>query len=74
MTKTRRNILPKNKTCKINYIPAIDKDIKAIIDINAIRNNFNYLKKTAKTDIMPVLKADAYGHGIIETARILRKM
>jgi len=74
MTKTRRNILPKNKTCKINYIPAIDKDIKAIIDINAIRNNFNYLKKMAKTDIMPVLKADAYGHGIIETARILRKM
>uniref|UniRef100_A0A6C0AQA2 Alanine racemase N-terminal domain-containing protein n=1 Tax=viral metagenome TaxID=1070528 RepID=A0A6C0AQA2_9ZZZZ len=23
---------------------------------------------------MPVLKADAYGHGLIETAKILRKM
>ena len=48
MTKTRRNRLTKNKTCKINYIPAVDKDIKAVIDINAIRNNFNYLKKQQK--------------------------
>ncbi len=48
MTKTKRNNLPKNKTCKINYIPAPDKDIKAIIDINAIKNNFNYLKNRQK--------------------------
>ena len=74
MTKTRRNNLPKNKTCKINYIPAADKDIKAIIDINTIKNNFNYLKKQSKTDIMPVLKADAYGHGLVGMAKILRKM
>ena len=74
MTKTRRNKLPKNKTCKINYIPAADKDIKAIIDINAIKNNFNYLKKTAQTDIMPVLKADAYGHGLVGMGKTLRKI
>ncbi len=74
MSKTRRNKIPKNKTCKINYIPAADKDITAIIDINAIKNNFNYLKKQAKTDIMPVLKADAFGHGLVGIAKILRKM
>ena len=74
MTKTRRNKLQKNKTCKINYIPAADKDIKAIIDINAIKNNVKFLKKKTGTDIMPVLKADAYGHGLIEMARILRKI
>lgn len=67
-----RNI--KNKTCKVSYIPASDKDIKAVIDVNAIRNNINYLKKKTGTDLMPVLKADAYGHGLIEMSRILRKL
>ena len=73
-TKTRKNKNFKNKTAKIYAIPSVDKDIKAIIDINAIKNNFNYLKKKAKTDVMPVLKADAYGHGLVGTAQALRKM
>lgn len=64
----------KNKTCKITYIPASDKDIKAIIDINAIKNNIKYLKQKSGTDVMPVLKADAYGHGLIEMSKILRKL
>jgi hypothetical protein len=42
-TKTRKNKNLKNKTAKIYAIPSVDKDIKAIIDINAIKNNFNYL-------------------------------
>jgi len=77
MNKTRRDIKTYKKhckTCKINYIPAPDKDIKAIIDVNAIRHNIKYLKKKTGTDIMPVLKADAYGHGLIEMTKILRKL
>ena len=74
MSKTRRNKISKNKTCKITQIPTSDKDIKAIIDVNAIKNNINFLKKKTKTDLMPVLKADAYGHGLIEMAKILRKL
>jgi len=74
MNQTRRNKSKKNKTCKISYIPASDKDIKAVIDVNAIRNNINFLKKKTGTDLMPVLKADAYGHGLIEMSRILRKL
>jgi alanine racemase len=74
MNLTRRHYTKRNKTCKINYIPASDKDIKAIIDVNAIRNNINYLRKKSGTDLMPVLKADAYGHGLIEMSRILRKL
>ena len=74
MSKTRRNKNFKNKTCKINYIPASDKDIKAVIDVNAIRNNVKFLRKKTGTDLMPVLKADAYGHGLIEMSRILRKI
>ena len=62
-----------NKTSKIFTIPAIDKDIIAEIDLNAIKNNINYLTEKTKTNLMPVLKGNAYGHGIIEMARILRK-
>jgi alanine racemase len=32
------------------------------------------LKNATGTDIMPVLKADAYGHGLVEMAKILRKI
>ena len=64
----------KNKTCKISAIPSADKDIKATIDINAISNNIKFLKKKAGTDIMPVLKADAYGHGLLKMAKHLRKI
>lgn len=80
MVKTRKNIKNrknrkiKNKTCKVNYIPASDKDIKAVIDVNAVRNNINYLRKKTGTDLMPVLKADAYGHGLIDMSKILRKL
>ena len=72
--KTHKNKIIKNKTCKINYIPSADKDITATIDIKAVRNNVRILKMTVGTDIMPVLKADAYGHGLIEMAKILRKI
>jgi alanine racemase len=74
MAKTKRKTRSKNKTCKINYIPRSDKDIKATIDINAIRHNVNFLRKKSGTDLMPVLKADAYGHGLVDMAKILRKI
>ena len=76
-TVTKNNFKKRNsntKKCKVTYIPSYDKDIKAIIDINAIKNNVKFLKNKAGTDIMPVLKADAYGHGLIEMAKILRKI
>lgn len=43
------------------------------IDLNAIRNNYRVLRESlpGKTWIMPVVKANAYGHGILETARAL---
>jgi len=77
--RTKKYKNNKNKTCKIknnkiNYIPPCDKDIKAIIDIDAIKNNIEYLKNKSGTDLMPVLKADAYGHGLIQMAKILRQL
>ena len=51
-----------------------DKDVKAIIDIKAIKHNIDFLKKKSGTYLITVLKADAYGHGLIEMARILRRL
>ena len=72
--KTKKNRKFRNKTSRIYAIPSCDKDIKGVIDVNAIRNNINYLKKKTGCDLMPVLKADAYGHGIVEIAKIMRKI
>ena len=71
-TKKIKNF--RNKTAKVYSIPSYDKDIVGVIDVNAIRKNINYLKKKSGTDLMPVLKADAYGHGAVEMAKILRSL
>ncbi len=43
------------------------------IDMDAIRNNYRILKDNipADVEVMPVIKANAYGHGMVETAQTL---
>ena len=74
------NIKPKNNRTqkthinkKICSIPPRDKDIKATIDIAAIKHNIDFIRSKAKTDIMTVLKADAYGYGLFDMAKIVRQ-
>ncbi len=44
----------------------------AHIDLNALRHNFNQVKKYAPhSKVMPVIKADAYGHGALTIASAL---
>jgi alanine racemase len=68
--KTRKNTSRRYKICSI---PTSDKDINGTISISSLKHNLNFLKKKCKTDLMPVLKANAYGHGIVEMAQVLRK-
>lgn len=43
---------------------------KAVIDLNAIQQNLQVFKeRSGKAEIIAVVKADAYGHGMIEVAR-----
>ena len=42
------------------------------IDLDAISENFNAIRAKAKVPVMAVIKADAYGHGAIEVARLLQ--
>ena len=47
--------------------------IKALISLDAVKYNFEQMKKNIKegTKIIAVIKADAYGHGAVEVSRAL---
>ena len=42
---------------------------EAVIDLNAIAANVKKLKASSGTDLMAVVKADAYGHGLVPVAK-----
>lgn len=42
------------------------------IDLDAIEANIGAISKKAGVDVMAVIKADAYGHGAIQVARLLQ--
>jgi alanine racemase len=42
---------------------------EAIIDLSAIKHNVDLLKKASGTNLLAVVKADAYGHGLIPVAK-----
>ena len=46
---------------------------RVLIDLDALKNNYRLVKEhTPQTvDVMCVIKADGYGHGMVETARAL---
>lgn len=49
--------------------------VEAIISLDAITHNFNVIRSHVKADtqIMPMVKANAYGHGLIEVAHHLQE-
>ncbi len=49
--------------------------ICAVINLGNIYHNISQIKKSFKEDvhIMPVIKADGYGHGAVQTAQVLEK-
>ena len=42
------------------------------IDLDVIARNFDAVKKKAGVSVMAIVKADAYGHGAIQVARLLQ--
>jgi alanine racemase len=43
------------------------------VDLNRIAGNFSQIKKRVQVPIMAVVKANAYGHGIVEVSKALEK-
>ena len=46
----------------------------AEIDLDALAHNYNLLKARTQAKVLGVVKADAYGHGAIQTARTLERL
>lgn len=47
-----------------------DQPARAVVDLDAIRDNVRALRATAPTaQVMAVVKADAYGHGLVPASR-----
>jgi alanine racemase len=46
----------------------------AEIKLNNLTYNFNTIRRKTKTKVMAVVKADAYGHGMLECVRALSKL
>jgi len=44
-----------------------------VVDLEAIRANLRRLRDLVDTEVMAVVKADAYGHGMVEVARAARE-
>jgi len=45
------------------------------VDLNILKNNFNNIKSyIGQTKVMPILKANAYGHGVIRTAQLYQQL
>jgi alanine racemase len=50
----------------------MSRPIRATIDIAALRHNLSVIRKYVQhTPVMAVIKADAYGHGLLNTAHAL---
>ena len=44
------------------------------VDLRALKRNYERVKAFTKSEIMPIVKADAYGHGAVEVVRALHDM
>jgi alanine racemase len=43
------------------------------VDLSTIARNFAKIRERVKVPIMAVVKANAYGHGLVEVSRTLEK-
>lgn len=49
-------------------------DTIAIINLKNLQYNYNSIRRKTKSKVMAVVKADAYGHGMIECAKALKRI
>ena len=45
---------------------------RVMIDLDILSENFEAIRKKAGVPVMAVVKADAYGHGAVQVARLLQ--
>ena len=55
------------------YDPIAQSPARVLINLKALEHNFLSLKAYSPAELMPVIKADAYGHGLIPCALALEQ-
>jgi alanine racemase len=50
----------------------MSRPIQAHIDLSALRNNLRVVRRVSSARVMAVVKANAYGHGLLQAAEALR--
>ena len=61
-------LLPKSELIILNF-----DTTRVKIDLDAIAHNFDAVREKTGVKVMAVVKADAYGHGAIQVARLLEE-
>lgn len=56
-----------------SFQDAPGSSVTVLIHLDRLRHNYQELHRIYGVPVMPVLKADAYGHGVLECARALEK-
>ena len=54
-------------------LKSMSRPIQASIDLPALKNNLRVVKRAASSRVMAVIKANAYGHGLLRVAAALRE-
>lgn len=49
----------------------MSRPTKCIVDLKKLKNNFHKIKDHVNTKVLALVKADAYGHGLIECSKAL---
>lgn len=63
----------KNQDNVLYYRPELQSLARVNVNLSALRDNFLFLKQQSQAEMMPVIKADAYGHGLIPCAQVLEQ-
>lgn len=63
----------------VNYptisIDEIIRPTQLIVDLNVLRNNFIKIKEyVTPSKVMPILKANGYGHGLVRVAQLMEEL
>jgi alanine racemase len=74
LRRSKKQTQNRTKNIYINQIPSVYKNITAEISINSLQHNISYFRKITNTDIMPIIKADGYGHGLVDMSKTLRNL
>jgi len=61
-------------TYRAQYQVSTQRDAWVEIDLSALERNYKRISSIVKTEIMAVVKADAYGHGMTAICPILEKL